>query len=63
MYAINNVSMKDILRIINVFERLTYEGYVRNRPKHETTNSYFYLAIQLSKCMMRADAFNYRVCL
>ena len=31
---------------------------MQKRPKHEPTASYFYLAIQLAKYMMRADDFN-----
>ena len=42
-YAITNVSMKDISKIIKEFEKLPYKGYVHNRPKHEPTTSYFYL--------------------
>ena len=38
-YAITNVSMKDISKIIKDFEKLPYKGYVRKRPKHETTDS------------------------
>ena len=34
---------------------------MRKRPKHEPTDSYFYLARQLAKCMMRANAFNFHV--
>ena len=60
-YAITNVSMKDISKIIKEFEDFPYEGYVRKRPKHEPTNSYFNLSRQLAKCMMRADAFNSHV--
>ena len=37
---------------------LPYECYVRKRPKHEPTDSYFYLEIQLSKCMVGTDTFN-----
>ena len=40
---------------------MTYKGYVRNRAKHEPTDSYFYLAIEISKCMMRYGAFNSHV--
>ena len=40
---------------------MPYKGYVRKRPKHEPTQSYFYLAIHSAKCMMRADAFNLHV--
>ena len=38
-YAITNISMKDISKIIKEFEKLPYEGYVRNRPKHEPTDN------------------------
>ena len=50
--------MKDLSKIIMEFENLPYKDYVRKRPKHEPTNSYFYLARQLAKCMMRAYEFN-----
>ena len=58
MYAILNVSKKDLSKIIREFEKLPYESYEKKRPKHEPTDSYFYPAIQLAKCMMRADALN-----
>ena len=57
-YSITNVSMKDLSRIIKDFEKLPYKGYVRKNPKDEPTNSYFYLARQLDKCMTRADSIN-----
>ena len=57
-FAIGNVSMKDLLKIIKVFEKLPYKDYERNRHKHETINSYFYLERQLENCMMRYDALN-----
>ena len=57
-YAITNISLKDNSKIIKEFGKLPYEGYVRKRPKHEHTNSYFYLARELAKCMTRADNFN-----
>ena len=60
-YSITNVSMKYILKIIEEFEMLPYKGYVRKRPKHEPTHSYFHLAIQLDKCMMRDYAFNFHI--
>ena len=60
-YAITNVCMKDISNIIKEFEILPYNGYVRNRTKHEPTNSYFYLLKHVYKCMMRADAFNLNI--
>ena len=48
--------MKYISKIIKKFEKLPYKGYVRKRPKHEPTDSYFFLSIQIAKCMMRDDA-------
>ena len=56
-----NLSMKDISKVIKYFERLPYKGYMHKRPKHEPTDSYFYLAKYLAKCMMRSDAFNSNV--
>ena len=44
--------------IIREFEKLPYESYEKNRPNHEPTDSNFYLARHLAKCMMRTDAFN-----
>ena len=60
-HAITNTSMKDLSESIKKFENLTYKGYVRMRPKHESTNSYFYLARLISKFMMRADTLNLHV--
>ena len=60
-YAILNVSKKDLSNIIRDFKILPYESYERKSPKHEPTDSYFYLAIHLAKCMMRADALNSHV--
>ena len=57
-YSIKNVSMKDRLKIIRKFDKLPYESYDKKRPKHEPTDSYFYLARQLAKSMMRYDALN-----
>ena len=57
-YAIVNVSKKDLSNIIREFEKLPYKSYERSSPKHEPTDSYFYLVIHLVKCMMRADALN-----
>ena len=61
MYAITSFSMKDISNVIKDFEKLPYHVYVRNRPKNEPSDSYFYLARQLAKCMMIADAFNLNI--
>ena len=60
-YAIRNVSKKDFSKIIRKFEKLPYESYERKSPKHEPTESYSYLARQLAKCMMRADALNLHI--
>ena len=57
-YANTTVSLKDISKIINQFEGFHFEGFVRKSYKHVPNESYFYKAIQLSKCMMR---FNMRV--
>ena len=38
-----------------------YKGYVRKWPKHEPTDSDFYLSRQLAKCTMRSIAFNFHV--
>ena len=34
---------------------MPYEDYVQKRSNQETTDSYFYLAIQFVKCMMRLN--------
>ena len=60
-YAMGNVIMKDLFKIIREYEKLPYESYERKRPKHQPTNSYFYLARQIAKCTMRADALNSHV--
>ena len=44
--------------MIKEFEELLYEGYVCNKYKHMSTDSYFYIARHFEKCMMR---FNMRV--
>ena len=56
---IRNISKKDHSKIIREFEKLPYESYEKKRPKHEPNDSYFYLSIQLVKCMVRADALNF----
>ena len=60
-YTITNVNMKYLSKIIKELERFIYKGYVRKSPKHEPTESYFYLSRQIDKCMMRSDAFNSHV--
>ena len=58
-YAIGNVSKKYLSKIIREFEKFEKLTYEKKRPKHEPTNSCFYLARQLAKCMMRADTLNW----
>ena len=53
--------MKYMFNIIKKFKKLPYELYVRKRPKHEPTDSYFYLERHISKCMVRANAFNLNI--
>ena len=53
--------MKDFLKIIRDFKKLSYRSYERSRPKHEPTESYFYPERQLAKFMMRSDALNSHV--
>ena len=60
-YAIGNISKKEISEIIRKFEKLPYESYERKRPKHEPTDSYFYLARQLERFMTRSDVLNLHV--
>ena len=57
-YAIGNISKKDPSKSIREFEKLPYESYEKKRPKYEPTDSYFYLARQLVKFMMRDYALN-----
>ena len=59
-YAIGNVSKKDISNIIREFEKLPYESDDKKSPKHEPTDNLFYLAIKLTKCMMRPDTLNFQ---
>ena len=54
-YFIRNVSKKDLSKIIRGLEKLPYESYDKKSPKHDPTESYFYLARQLEKCTMRVD--------
>ena len=60
-YAIGNFSKKDLSKIIRDFEKLPFERYEKKRFKTEPTDSYFYLAIQIAKCMMRYDALKLHV--
>ena len=58
-YAIGNVSEKDLLKIINEFDKIEKLPYEKKRTKHEPNDSYFNLARQLAKCMMRSDNLNW----
>ena len=58
-YAIRNFSKKYFSKIIREFEKFEKITSEKNRHKHETTDSYFYLARQLAKCMMRSDTLNW----
>ena len=58
-YAIRKFSEKDISKIIKEFEKIEKPPYEKKRPKHEPTESYFHLAKQLAKCMMRSDNLNW----
>ena len=53
--------MTYLSNIIKEFEKLPYKGYVQNRPKHEPTDSYFYISRQIANCMMRDYYFNSHV--
>ena len=57
-YAIRNISMKYLSKIIREFEELPYKLYERRRPKHNPTDSYFKLARHIAEYMMRADTLN-----
>ena len=58
-YAIGIVSEKDISEIIQDFEKIEKLPYEKKRPKYEPTESYFRLARQLAKCMMRSNNLNW----
>ena len=58
-YAVVNVSKKDLYKIIKEFEEIEKVPYDKKRPKHEPADSYFHLARQLAKCMMRSDILNW----
>ena len=60
-HSITSVIMKDISNINKEFEIFLHKGYVWKRPKHEPTDSYFYLARHFSICMIRFDELNLHV--
>ena len=57
-YAIRNVSKEDLFKIIREFEKFEKLPFKKNRPKHEPTDSYFYLARNLEKCRMISNTRN-----
>ena len=59
MYAIGNVSEKDLSKIIKELKKIGKLTYEKNRPKHEPNDSYFHLVRYLAKCMMRSDKLNW----
>ena len=58
-YAIGNVIKKDLSKIIREFEKFEKLPSEKKRPKHEPTDSYFYLKRQLAKCMMISGTLNW----
>ena len=54
-YAIGNVSEKDISKINKKFEKIEKLPYEKKRPKHEPNESYFHLAREFAKCMIRSN--------
>ena len=59
--AIENVSKKYFSYNSREFDKLPYKSYEIRRPKHEPTDSYFYVERQLTKCMMRYDVLNLHI--
>ena len=55
---LSELSLWRTFQILSGILKKSYKSYERSSPKHYTTGSYFYLAIQILKCMMRADALN-----
>ena len=53
--------MKDLSKMITQFEKLHFKSDEMTRPKNEPNYSYFYLARQIAKCMIKADALNLHV--
>ena len=58
-YAIGNISKKYLSEIIREFDKFDKLSSDKKKPKHEPTDSYFHLARQLAKCMMRSDNLNW----
>ena len=58
-YDIINVSKNDLSKIIREFEKLERLPCKKKRIKYELTDTYFYLARQVSKCMMISNTPNW----
>ena len=50
--------MKDLSKKIKEFESFVKLTHLKKTPKHEPTESYFQLAREITKCMMRSDKLN-----
>ena len=50
--------MMDPSNTTRKLDKLIYKSYERRRPKHEPTDTYFYLARPLTNCMTRYDNLN-----
>ena len=57
--AIRNVSEKYLSKIISEFEKFEKLISEKRSPKHELTDSYFYIERQHVKCIMRSDTLNW----
>ena len=51
-FAIAEVSIKNISKIIRKFKDINCEGYVKKRSKHMPTDRYLYLVRQIVNSMM-----------
>ena len=54
-YDIGSVSEKNLSKIIKKFEKIEKLPYENKRPKHDYNESYFHLARDIAKCMMKSD--------
>ena len=60
-YAIENVSKKDLSKIIKEFEKIGKVPYVKWIPIREPTFSYYHLVRFIAECMMRSYEHNWQV--
>ena len=61
MYAIRNVSMKDLSKKIKEFGNFVKVPHFKKTLKHEPTLSYFHLFECVRKCMMRSGEKHHHV--